>query len=181
MKITEMAFYGGARSKITHLALTELFLEVQEVILGTRINLAEEEKANGAAYIRQALDDSFNEVGGWTKITTGGIDWKKRYRFNTTLVVTIGVEVQVSSRSDMVVRDIVHLRNSIQDGEIEVGIIVVPSDYMQKFIPDRTPSYKETIRYIEEEFPEAKTFPLIIIAIEHDGVGEKLPKQKRKS
>lgn len=81
----------------------------------------------------------------------------------------------------MLIRDIVHLRNSLQSAEIDIGVIVVPDDRLQYFLPDRTPSYKDAIRYIEEEFKEAMTFPIIVIAIEHEGPGESLPKQKRKS
>jgi hypothetical protein len=94
----------------------------------------------------------------------------------------MGVEIQVSARSDLLIRDVVHLRNSIQLGAIDLGVIVVPSDKMQYFLPDRTPSYRDAIRYIEEEFVEAQNFPIVIIAVEHDGSSaEALPKQKRRS
>ena len=69
----------------------------------------------------------------------GGIDWIKRLRYNQTLAVKMGVEIQVSARSDLLIRDIVHLRNSLQQGEIDIGVIVVPSDRLQTFLPDRTP------------------------------------------
>lgn len=93
----------------------------------------------------------------------------------------IGVEVQVSARSDLLIRDLVHIRNSLQAGEIEVGIIVVPSEKFQIYLPDRTPSLKDARKYIEEEFVEAKSFPIVVLTIEHDGEGEALKKQKRKS
>ncbi len=58
-------------------------------------------------------------------------------------------------------------------------MIVVPDDEMQVFLPDRTPSYRDAVRYIEKEFKEATTFPIIIMAIEHDGISDKpLPKKK---
>ena len=79
------------------------------------------------------------------------------------------------------IRDIVHLRNSLQSGEIDVGVIVVPNERLQTFLPDRTPSYRDAIRYIEEEFKEAMTFPILVIAVEHDAPGEALPKRIRKS
>jgi hypothetical protein len=75
------------------------------------------------------------------------------------------------------IRDVVHLRNSLQQAEIDVGVIVVPDDRMQKFLTDRTPSFSDAIRYIEVEFKEATTFPIVVIAIEHDGVGPALPKK----
>lgn len=143
--------------------------------------MLEEKDANGAAVIRKALDDRFDAAGEWNKQTTGGIDWIKRIRYNNSIISRMGVEVQVSARSDLLIRDIVHLRNSLQEGEIDVGIIIVPNNHLQLFLPDRTPSFKDALRYIEEEFKEAMTFPIIVIAIEHDGPGEALGKQKRKS
>ncbi len=66
-------------------------------------------------------------------------------------------------------------------GEIDVGVVVVPSDRMQTFLPDRTPSFRDAVKYIEEEFHEAATYPIVIVAIEHDGPGEALEKQKRRA
>jgi len=181
MKITKIKYYGGARDKVCRLGISNLFLELQEIILNTHIALLEEVQANGAAVIREEIDKSFEQAGEWQKTISGGIDWIKRIRYNQTIVSRIGVEVQVSARSDLLIRDIVHLRNSIQEGEIDVGVIVVPDDKLQTFLPDRTPSYCDAIRYIENEFKEAMTFPIIIIAIEHDESGDPLPKRKRKS
>ena len=75
----------------------------------------------------------------------------------------------------------VHLRNSLQLGEIDVGVIVVPDDRLQFYLPDRSPNLRDAIRYVEEEFKEAMNFPVVIIAIEHDGAGKALSKKKRKS
>ena len=59
-----------------------------------------------------------------------------------------------------------------------MGVIVVPDDRLQTFLTDRTPSFRDAIRYIEEEFKEAMTFPIVVIAVEHDAVGAALPKKK---
>lgn len=181
MKITSIRYYGGSKAKISRLGLAELFLEVQEIILLTKVFLLEERNQNGGAELRKLLDAGFEEAGNWTKTVSGGVDWSKKVRYNRTFLAHIGVEVQVSARSDLLIRDIVHLRNSIQAGEIEVGIIVVPSDKLQTYLPDRTPSLKDAVKYIEEEFKEATTYPIVLIAIEHDGPGPKLKKQKRAS
>ena len=180
MKITEIRYYDGAREKITRLGLANLFLEIQEIIFQTKVLLLEEKDANGGAILRKLIDKTFYRFGNWEKTVSGGIDWKKKVRYNRSFIAQIGVEVQVSARSDLLIRDIVHLRNSVQNGEIEVGIIIVPSDKLQFYLPDRTPSLRDAIKYIEEEFKEAMNFPIAIIAIEHDGPGEKLEKQKRK-
>jgi len=178
MKLTTIKFYGGARDKVCRLGLADLYLELQQILLDTRIELLEESEANGAAYIREALDKSFEKGKDWIKKVSGGIDWIKRLRYNQTLMVRMGVEIQVSARSDMLIRDVVHLRNSLQQGEIDIGIIVVPSVRLQSFLTDRTPSLKDALRYVEQEFKEATTFPIVIIAIEHDAPGKALPKKK---
>lgn len=180
MKITNIKYYGGARDKVCRLGLADLFLEVQQILLDTKITLEEKAKANGAAVIREALDGALANASGWTQIRAGGIDWSKQRRYNVNFVSKIGVEIQVSARSDLLIRDVVHLRNSLQKAEIDVGVIVVPSDRMQRFLPDRTPSFRDAVRYIEQEFKEATTFPIVVIAIEHDSTGTALLKRKRK-
>lgn len=177
MKIAAIRYYGGARQKICRLGLADLFLELHEIILRTPIALEEKLKANGAGAIREALDNSFSKGQDWVGIKAGGIDWIKRVRFNQTFLARLGVEIQVSARSDLLIRDVVHLRNSLQQAEIDVGVIVVPDDRMQKFLTDRTPSFSDAIRYIEVEFKEATTFPIVVIAVEHDGVGKAIPKK----
>lgn len=172
-----MTFYGGGRQKICRLGLADLFLELQEIILRTHVVLEESSKANGAAGIREALDASFENGEDWVGIKAGGIDWIKRVRYNQSFLARLGVEIQVSARSDLLIRDVVHLRNSLQKAEIDVGVIVVPDDRMQKFLTDRTPSYSDAIRYIEVEFKEATTFPIVVIGIEHDAAGKAIPKK----
>jgi DNA repair photolyase len=109
------------------------------------------------------------------------VDWAKQIRINAKYITKLGVEIQVSARSDLLIRDIVHLRNSLQEGSIDVGVIIVPDDRMQRFLPDRTPAFRDAVRYIEKEFKEATTFPIVIIAVEHDSPGRALAKKKRKA
>ena len=53
------------------------------------------------------------------------------------------------------------------------------SMYWQYYLTDRVANYTYATRYTEEELREAQTYPIIIIAIEHDGFSEKaLPKKK---
>ncbi len=181
MKITDLKFYGGSRERITKLGLADLFIEIQELLVNLEINLLEEKDANGGAELRKLIDKAFDSNLDWEKTTTGGIDWQKKVRYNRTFIAQIGVEIQVSARSDLLIRDIIHIRNSLQEGAIEVGIIVVPNEKLQSYLPDRTPSIKDALKYIEEEFKEAQNFPIVIMAIEHDGAGKALKKQKRKS
>jgi hypothetical protein len=181
MKITKARFYNGAREKICRLGLSDLYLEVQDILFLTEVTVKEEKDANGAAVVRKMIDAGFERSKDWEKTSSGATDWIKRLRYNESLLVRMGVELQVSARSDLLVRDIVHLRNSIDEGEIDVGIIIVPDNRLQYYLPDRSPAYSDAVRYIEEEFKEAMNYPLVVLAIEHDGPGEALEKQKRKA
>jgi len=179
MKITHLRFYGGSRQKVCRLGLADLFLEIQEIVLATPILLKERKDANGAAVIRKNLDAAFEKAEGWKQAKTGAVDWIKRFRHQDVVETSLGVEIQVSARSDLLIRDVVHLRNSLQEAKIDIGVIVVPSDLLQRFLPDRTPCFSDARRYIEQEFKEAMTYPIIVLAVEHDGPGEALPKQRR--
>jgi hypothetical protein len=178
MKITSTRFYGGARDKVCRLALADLFLEIQQIVFDTRVELLEEPQKNSAGVVRERIDEQFEKAGDWTKTVAGGLDWVKRLKYNQTLAVKMGVEVQVSARSDLLVRDLVHIRNALEEGQIDIGVIIVPSDRLGGFLTDRTPSLRDAIRYVEQEFPEASKTPMIVIAVEHDGPAtEPLPKK----
>jgi hypothetical protein len=178
LKITTTKYYGGARDKVCRLALADLFLEIQQILFDTKIELLEVPEANGAGVIRERIDEQFVKAGDWTKTVAGGLDWVKRLKYNQTLAVKMGVEVQVSARSDLLIRDLVHIRNALQEGVIDIGVIIVSSHKMQTFLTDRTPSLRDAIRYVEKEFPEAQKTPMILIAVEHDGPSDTpLPKK----
>jgi hypothetical protein len=85
--------------------------------------------------------------------------------------------ILTSTRSEFLIHGLVHLRNSLQKAEIDVGVIVVPDDRMQKFLPDRTPAFSDAVRYIEVEFKEATTFPIVVLGIEHDSPARAMPKK----
>jgi hypothetical protein len=180
MKITKLRFYGGARSKVSRLGLSELFLEIQEVILDTEVYLEESKETNGAAVIRELLDERFR-ANGWKQQKSGGIDWQKTTQYGGVVHTRLGLEIQVSARSDLLVRDVIHLRNSLQDAGIDVGVIVVPSDRLATFLPSRTPRYSDAEAYIEHEFVEAMKYQIAVIAIEHDGPGPPLKKKTRRA
>jgi hypothetical protein len=85
------------------------------------------------------------------------------------------VEIQISARSELLYKDILHLKNRIVSGDIDLGIIVVPSDYLQSFLPDRTPSVSYARKVIAEQ--DADRLPIILIELEHDGPGPPLQKK----
>ena len=142
------------------------------------IRVLDKKQANGAGRVRELIDRKFDEYADWVQSKSGDIDWVKRLRFNKTVLSRIGVEIQVSGRSDLLARDIVHIRNNLQDSHIDAGIIVVPSNEFEYFLTDRVANYSYAVRYIEEELREAQSYPIILIAVEHDGFSDApLPKK----
>jgi hypothetical protein len=103
----------------------------------------------------------------WRKIASGGIDWQKSSGTGTRL----GVEVQVSGRSDMLGVDIMHLKDEINKGRIDAGLIIVPNDSLSKFLTDRTPNLATAIKHVQDK---ARDMPIGIVAFGHDGVGTPL-------
>ena len=179
MKISKMRFYGGSREKVCRLGLAHIFLELQEILISTEVCVLNKKQANGAGRVRELIDEKFGQYEDWVQSKSGDIDWVKRFRYNQTIVSRIGVEIQVSGRSDLLARDIVHIRNNLQDSHIDVGVIVVPADQFEYFLTDRVANFSYAVRYVEEELREAQSYPIILLAIEHDGFSdEPLPKKK---
>ena len=58
-----MMFYGGSREKACRLGMADLFFELQQIVLDTKIEIDESPKANSAAVVREALDATFEMNG----------------------------------------------------------------------------------------------------------------------
>jgi hypothetical protein len=116
-------------------------------------------------------------VDGWQKGASGAADWTKSKVINGTNL-RIKVEIQVSARSDLLIRDVIHLRDALELGHIDVGVIVVPSDKLGVYLTDRAPRMRDALRTVHEA--RADHLPLMVLAIEHDGPGPRLPKQKKR-
>jgi len=175
-RIVDERPYGGVREKISRLALDPLVAEVRSIIEGFALLVKEEKDANGAATLRKLIDARFREAGGWRRRVAGSADWTKTKVVNGT-TLRVEVEVQVSARSDLLIRDVIHLRDSLEEGRIDVGLIVVPSDRLGPCLTDRTPRMRDAVRTVREA--RAENLPLLLMAIEHDGPGPPLPKQKK--
>lgn len=159
--------------------MAHIFLELQEILISTEVYVLNRKQANGAGRVRELIDEKFGQYEDWIQSKSGDIDWVKRFRYNQTILSRIGVEIQVSGRSDLLARDIVHIRNSLQDSHIDVGVIVVPSDQFEYFLTDRVANFSYAVRYVEKELREAQSYPIILLGIEHDGFSEEaIPKKK---
>jgi hypothetical protein len=173
-RIERVKAYGGAKRRISRLGLMSLWHELHQVLTEFQLFVKEARHANGAAAIRNLIDARFTDAGGWTRLRSGGVDWVKCQKQGAARVC-LGVEVQISARSDMLIVDVVHLRDAIVAGDLDVGIIAVPSDKLAPFLPDRTPYFKHAIETIRRA--KAEDWPIGVVALLHDGAGDAIPKR----
>lgn len=178
MPILEEVAYDGFVEKVRRLGLEFLLEEAREILRGFDLRVLEKKDANGGAALRQLIDDRFSAATGWTKIQAGGIDWTKCHQANGTRVC-LGIEIQVSARSDMLVMDIHHLREAMTTGEIDAGILVVPGDVLGTFLTDRAPCLRDARRHME--VAKATDLPFLLIGLTHDGPGEALAKRYKRT
>ena len=150
--------------------------EVRKIATGFKLLVEERKDANGGAAVRKLIDAQFEKAKGWKTSKTGDVDWTKCQTVNGTKVC-IGVEVQCSARSDLLVIDLIHLRRALTKGLIDVGVLLVPSDRLGLFLTDRAPRFSDALRHVQEA--RVEDLPLIIMAFEHDGPGPALAKQKK--
>ena len=169
--VSKVQDYNGFVNKAQRLGLIPLVEEIQSTLSAFSLLIEESRHANGTKEIRERIDAAFEAIGGWVKITVGDIDWTKQNQEGATA----GVEVQVSGRSDMLAVDIMHLKEKIEHGGLDIGVIIVPDDNLSKFLTDRTPNLRTAIKHVEHR---AKDLPIRIIAFGHDGVGPALTKMR---
>jgi hypothetical protein len=177
-KITDIDNVGAALEKVSRLGLTPLLDELKSMLTNFELRVKEKKDANGGAAVRKIIDARFEQHTGWVKKQTGDVDWTKCKTVNGTKVC-MGVEIQFSARSDLIVIDLIHLRRAITNGTIDVGVLVVANDILGPFLTDRGPRLRDARRHVKEA--RAEDLPLIIIAIEHDGPGDPLAKQPKRS
>jgi len=175
--IVEEVAYNGADERIRRLGPVPLIEELRRALTSFKLLVKEERDANGGAAVRKLIDRQFEATRGWTKRTSGDVDWVKCCIVNGTRVC-VGVEVQFSARSDLLVVDIIHLRKAVVSGAIDVAILVVPSDKLGVFLTDRGPSLSDAKRHVAEA--RVEDLPLMLIALEHDGPGPALAKQRKR-
>lgn len=169
--ISQMRDYDGFVAKAERLDLMSLVEEAIAAVTSFSLLIQESKHSNGTRGIRQSIDKGFESIGGWQKSVTGRVDWRKA----NLQGATVGVEVQVSGRSDMLAVDVMHLKTDIASGIMDIGIIIVPDDDTSYFLTDRTPNLATAIKHIELH---ASDLPIRVVAFGHDGLGEALPKMR---
>ena len=175
--ISERKDYNGVLARIDRLGLAPLIRELEDILTGFELRVKEEKDANGGAAVRKLIDARFDAVGGWTITKAGDVDWVKCHAINGTRVC-VGVEIQMSARSDLLVMDICHLRDALTDGVIDIGVLVVPDDTLARYLTDRGPRFSDAVRHVRAA--RAEDFPLLLFGLHHDGPGEPLAKQKKR-
>jgi hypothetical protein len=88
----------------------------------------------------------------------------------------MGVELQISARSDLLTNDLAHLMQAIELGNIDVGVIVVPSNQTARYLTDRCPSFSYAVDHVNRI--KGQFSPLLIMSIGHDGIGDVIPKRR---
>lgn len=174
-QVVERKNYDGALERIRRLGLSSLWDEIETILTSFPLHIKEERDANGGAAVRDLLDAAFSMAGGWSKLVSGGVDWTKCKTVNGTKVC-VGVEIQFSGRSDLLIVDVAHLRDEIITGAIDIGVMVVPSDRLGKYLTDRGPRFSDATRAVERA--RAEDLPVVVLALEHDGAGPALPKRR---
>jgi hypothetical protein len=174
-RIVEEHPFDGVQEKIARLALASLVNEVKEAIESFSLTIKEQKHANGSAGLRARIDQALANVGDWTNKVSGDVDWIKCKIIDGTRVC-IGVEIQISSRSDLIFRDLVHFQKQLRQGQIDVCLLVLPSDKLSYFLTDRTPCMADGKRVVREM--RADDLPLLLLAIEHEGIGAAMPKKR---
>jgi hypothetical protein len=174
-RIVDSKAYDGFERKVERLGLTAVVDEVKALVTGFELLLIEERHGNSGAVVRERIDERFAATGSWQIIKSGGIDWTKCLHHNGAEVCA-GVELQLSARSDLLTNDLTHLMRVIELGNIDVGIIVVPSDHTARFLTDRCPRFSYALDHVDRA--KGQFSPLLLISIGHDGVGPALPKRR---
>ena len=174
--ISSREVYGGADARIERLGLRPLLEEIEQIITRFDLRVKESKNANGGKAVRELIDPRFEAAGGWAKKPTGDVDWTKCLEINGTKVC-VGVEIQFSARSDLLVVDVAHLRDQFNAGRIDVAVLVVPSDRLSVFLTDRAPSFSDAKRAVKRS-RATEDLPLIIYALDHDRPGPALPKRR---
>jgi restriction endonuclease BglII len=176
-RIVERLTFDGAELRTERLGLRPLIEEIETILTSFDLRVKEEKDANGGAVLRKIIDKRFEESGGWKKIQSGGVDWTKCAQ-SGHVTTCVGVEIQVSARSDLVIMDLIHLREAIGAGRIDLGVLLVPSDKLARFLTDRAANMSDAKKHIQAS--NLGDSPFVLMALEHDGPGDALPKQSKR-
>jgi hypothetical protein len=171
MLITQELAYDGLERRIQRLRLGAVVEEVRQLLRNMRLVLYERPNSNSGAALRKLVFWEFREKVGWLKRTGRGAVWCKSVRVGDT-TACLAATIRVSGRSELIVADLHRLCRLVRGGEIDAGVIIVPSDRLASFLKGGPPSLRNTLTVIE--YSDTQGIPLLLMAVEHDGAGPPL-------
>jgi len=168
--IVERRDYDGARERVARLGLAVLWEELENILTGFRLSVVEQVHANSGGAVRKAINGMFIDAG-WTRMQAGGVDWIKNVRTEGAHP-TLGVELRFSRRHDFLVLDVVHLREQITAGKVDVGVLITPSDHLAEYLQAGGPRFSYATMTVERD--NARYLPIVVLGLEHDSREPKL-------
>ncbi len=178
MRITVELAYDGLERRIQRLHLSPVVEEVRQLLRNMHVVLSERPSSNSGATLRKLISWEFKEAVGWLKKTGRGADWWKFVKVGDARVC-LASTIRVSGRSELIVADLRRLCRLVRGGEIDAGMVIVPSDRLASFLKGGRPSLGGTLTAIE--YSDSQGIPLLVMAVEHDGAGPPLGVTNAKS
>src|ERR1700722_2663584 len=111
MHITSMKSYGCAQNKLRRLGLFGAFLELQQTILDISVSPS------------PTFPVSLSTI--------------KEVRYSNMFASRLGVKSLISTRKELILPRIFRLRDMLQKGVIDVGVIIVPSERFASLLSTR--------------------------------------------
>ncbi len=174
-KLTERAFFGGTEERLNRLGLTNVWKELENILTNFQLCFDKRDDTDSEIVLRKLIDARFRSTSGWKGKRFGGVNWTRCHKIGE-IRVCLGAQIQlsVSAESDLLLVDLQYLRDEIAGGKIDVGVIVVPSDKLAYFLTNGVVRYSDAVRAVERA--QASYLPLVVLALEHDGLGPSLIK-----
>lgn len=179
-RIASIRAFDGTERKIERLGLVGALEELKAILTGFRLDVREAEYANDAGILRDYVSERLDRAGGWRRRGKGHLCWKKCLRSNGVRTC-LGARLRVSgrrdiNRKDLAIVDILDLRREIDSGDVDVGVLVVVSDRLARYLRRGGAGLSDSLRAAQR--CDCAGLPLVVLALEHDGAGPALQKKR---
>lgn len=163
-ELIERAFFGGAKQKVNRLGLEYIWNELESVLTDFEVQRENRNNATDRLSLRKLLDERFRSLVAWEFKRRGY--WIGCHKIDG-IRAYLGVRMQffVTPESDRLLVDLHYLCNGIIEGQVDVGVLVVPSN--NSFPNRRVARYSDAVKAVERA--RACDLPLAVLALEHDG------------
>lgn len=144
-------FFDGADAKMDRLGLAPVLAAVEREIQWRAALLTGSDRPTDIIVLK-------------TRRVKGGI-WTESRRIDGILL-RIDVRMRVTSRREIFYKDALQLRHRLENGDVDLGVMVVPSMGLQRLFSRRISSACDAIEAIRAM--DADRFPLILVEIEDE-------------